>query len=163
MARGMLPDKDGRTGWLIPLLSFAGVIPFAAGAAILAIFRHDVSGDFGWVLPGLVGWGLAILSFMAGTQWGMAVARPEAASGQRLVLLLASNAITIAGWASLLFAPLKTGIAVVALGFLMLLLSERAAVSGQMVTPQYWRMRVIVTALVVLCLGAAMGSAMGML
>ena len=131
---------------LVPALTIAGIIPFAAGALyLLAPF-----GPPHWhalVSTALAWWAVIILSFMAGSYWGMAV------TGQAdPLLLIGSNAAAIAAWAALIGLPSDwIPVAISTLFALLLLLEWRAYATGR-VPLFYLRLRMGITSAVVICL-----------
>lgn len=141
-----LAASDRRSPRLVSLLACAGVLPFAAGALYLIVpfgpgyFYPLAATALGW-------WAVIILSFMAGSFWGMAVA------GQvDPVLLIGSNIAAILGWAALIALPSPwIPVAITALFALLLLLDWRAWATGQ-VPLFYLRLRMAITSAAVLCL-----------
>ena len=130
------------------LLGLAGVLPFAWGALNVLIpgfgdWSLDVLG------PRLTGrallllYGTVILSFMSGTVWGFAT-RAEGRPAAILYALSTAPAL----WA--LFLGFSA--AMLALGFLALLPLDRHAWRAGLAPPWWMRLRLLLTALVVLCL-----------
>lgn len=137
------------------VLGFAGVVPFAAAA--LGV----------WVLPdhhaatalfAQLAYGAAILSFLGGVHWGYGLAdaasgrSTEAAFSQRLGW---SVLPALVAWASLLLAP-APALGVLLVAFAAHFTGDRIAASRGYLPPWYARLRKHLTALVVLCLGAAL-------
>ena len=137
---------DNELPRLILALTLAGIIPFAAGALYLIVpfgppyLYPLVHTALGW-------WAVIILSFMAGTYWGMAV------SGRAdLTLLIGSNIAAIAAWGALTGLPSPwVPVAISVLYALLLLLDWRAFAIGR-VPLSYLRLRMAVTSAVVVCL-----------
>lgn len=131
---------------LVSALALAGIIPFAAGALYLVApvgpphFYPLVSTALAW-------WAVIILSFMAGTYWGMAVAgRADP------LLLIGSNVAAIAAWGVLIALPSAwIPVAISVLYALLLLLEWRAYAIGR-VPLFYLRLRMAITSAVVICL-----------
>lgn len=131
---------------LVPLLSWAGIIPFAALAIYLVVPFGEPS-YYRLVSTALAWWSVIILGFMAGSYWGMALT-----NGGDRVLMVASNVAAIAAWAALILLPADwTPVAVSALFALLLPLEWRACTKG-LVPPSYLRLRMAITTAVVLCL-----------
>ena len=130
------------------LLGLAGVLPFAWGALTVLI---PALGDWSWSNIGarltgrtlLLLYGTVILSFMSGVNWGFATR----AEGRHAAVLYALSTLP-ALWAVFLgFSTL-----LLALGFLALLLLDRHARKAGLAPPWWMRLRLLLTALVVLCL-----------
>ena len=130
------------------LLGLAGVLPFAWGALTVLI---PALGDWSWSTIGarltgrtlLLLYGTVILSFMSGVNWGFATR----AEGRHAAVLYALSTLP-ALWAVFLgFSTL-----LLALGFLALLLLDRHAQKAGLAPPWWMRLRLLLTALVVLCL-----------
>ena len=130
------------------LLGLAGVLPFAWGALTVLI---PALGDWSWSNIGarltgrtlLLLYGTVILSFMSGVNWGFATR----AEGRHAAVLYALSTLP-ALWAVFLgFSTL-----LLALGFLALLLLDRHVQKAGLAPPWWMRLRLLLTALVVLCL-----------
>jgi hypothetical protein len=130
------------------LLGLAGVLPFAWGALTVLI---PALGDWSWSTIGarltgrtlLLLYGTVILSFMSGVNWGFATR----AEGRHAAVLYALSTLP-ALWAVFLgFSTL-----LLALGFLALLLLDRHVQKAGLAPPWWMRLRLLLTALVVLCL-----------
>ena len=136
------------------LLGLAGLIPFAWGAATL---YSDALATFGatWLGPRFIGpyvqlaYGTVILSFMSGVLWGFATrtSGAQAAFGYALATVPAL-------WAFLMVGGGPTSAAInLIFGFLGVLMLD-FAFSRWGLTPPWWMaLRILLTALVVVCLG----------
>jgi hypothetical protein len=136
------------------LLGLAGLFPFLWGAAgllvpaIAEISRQTMSPDFSHrVLLGQ--YGIVILCFMSGVIWGFAT-RAEG----RLATTFYVLSVLPALWAfGVGFVPLRLSILWIALGFAGLLLIDLAA-ARRGLAPEWWmRLRLLLSAVVLLCLG----------
>lgn len=126
---------------LTALLTYGGAIPFLAGA-----LAH-VTGIGGENAANLLSyWAFAILIFMAGTLWGIAIAFPQAI---RPSLFLASNAVVLATIAALWFVPINQAFLLFAIGFGALLWLDRQAHRAGATDSAYWTLRQRVTLIVV--------------
>lgn len=131
---------------LVSALALAGIIPFAAGALYLVIpfgpphFYPLVSTALAW-------WAVIILSFMAGTYWGMAVSDQADP-----LLLVGSNVAAIAAWGVLIGLPAPLIPAAISVLYALLLLLEWRAYATGRVPLFYLRLRMAVTSAVVICL-----------
>ena len=138
---------------LIPILTYAGAIPFIA-PFLFAMAAPSLPPEWGFYLPmvtlGAFYWGLIILNFMAGTLWGMAATSAQInGEGARSLwpLLLGSNAIAIVSWVNVL-TPYQSPL-YMAFGFLALIPLDRIAQHRGLIGERYFRMRMIVTGIVV--------------
>jgi len=77
-------------------LAWAGVLPFVA-LLVSAFFAHPPS----WLKTLLIGYGVLILAFMAGTLWMQALLEPSPGRRSRIQLIV-SNALVLAAWPALL-------------------------------------------------------------
>ncbi len=64
-------------------LGYGGLLPFAAGAALVWLVRADV---LPYVALGLVAYGALIVSFLGGIHWGLAMRQAAPAPAPRLLL-----------------------------------------------------------------------------
>ncbi len=123
-------------------LGWAGVIPFA-GLALAAIL--------GIALPvapafALAAYGTAILSFMGGAQWGLAIRSGAGARGYAVSVLPA-----LLAWVALLL-PTRPGLGLLAAGFAALLAYDLWTVRAGEAPPWYGRLRLQLSGAVVLIL-----------
>lgn len=138
---------------LIPILTYAGAIPFVA-PFLFAMAAPVLPPEWGFWLPMVTlaafYWGLIILNFMAGTLWGMAATGAHL-KGEGLhslwPLLLGSNVIAIVSWVNIL-TPYQSPL-YMAFGFLALLPLDRIAQHRGLIGDRYYRMRMTVTGIVV--------------
>lgn len=88
---------------LYACLALAGTVPFIVGAVGLSV-GYSFLPVIGATVLAISLYALVILSFMAGTQWGMFFIAPHPRRGW---LLLWSNFVALAGWSLFLFtAPI---------------------------------------------------------
>lgn len=132
---------------LIKVLTFAGALPFII--ALLFTFLgyefFNVSGQQ-WFLT----YGLLILSFMAGTLWGQVVNQTTK------TIAIVTNIITLLAWFAFLLADTTTILTVNALGFIALYLLESQLMTLVKRPSYYLRLRLHVTAIVVIAHGLMM-------
>lgn len=130
------------------LLGWAGVIPFAAFAFATALELR---------LPGLrpepilLAYAAAILSFMGGAQWGLAIGEAPV-DGQRLAV---SVIPALLAWTALL-QPLDTGLLLCLIAFLGLLAYDLLTVRQGRSPAWYGTLRLQLTGAVVGCLALAL-------
>jgi ATP/ADP translocase len=128
-------------------LAFAGALPFVASALLLWA-GHTSLPVLGSVSKIAASYGLLILAFMAGVQWGQRLVGIETS----LNLFVTSNAVALAGWFSYLLLSPKLFFASLALLFaVVLLIDKRLAAEGHL-SDDYIRTRTTVSALVVISL-----------
>ena len=135
--------RSPRSSGAIPLsaaaLGWAGVLPFLAGAlAVVLRLAGSTPGEL------LAAYGTAILSFMGGVQWGVAMRVDE--TGWRGYAISVLPALL--GWAALLM-PRPVGLAVLAAGFCALLAYDLWTARRGEVPAWYARLRVQLTVAVV--------------
>ncbi|MEM9756576.1 MAG: DUF3429 domain-containing protein [Pseudomonadota bacterium] len=136
------------------ILGLSGVLPFAWGALTvlspaLAQTTDSLIGDGFHGRALLTVYGLTILAFMSGTLWGFGTRSPNRTA--RLSYAL-SVLPALYGVVAVQF-PARSACVALAIGFVILLaLDARSQAIGE--APKWWlRLRVLLTALVVICLG----------
>ncbi len=128
-------------------LAFAGALPFVVSALLLWAGHASVP-VLGTVSNIAASYGLLILSFMAGVQWGQQLSGIETG----LNLFLSSNAIALAGWFAYLLLSSRLFFACLAVLFAVLLMIDRRLGAEGHLSTDYMRTRTVVSALVVLSL-----------
>jgi hypothetical protein len=126
-------------------LGYAGLLPFVAGA-VLIWFEEPVNPFF--VLQAFHVYSIMVLAFLCGTWWGFAFSDLD--RRLRRWLLLASNVLFVSLWLVMLFLPSLHTLAVLGLAYAILLLPE-LGFRELPVDAGYRRMRIILTAVVMLC------------
>lgn len=128
-------------------LAFAGALPFVASALLLWAGNTSVP-LLGAVSNIAASYGLLILAFMAGVQWGQRLSGVET----KVNLFLVSNGIALAGWFSYLLLSPRLFFASLAVLFAVLLLIDRRLGDEGHLTAEYVHTRTVVSALVVMSL-----------
>jgi Protein of unknown function (DUF3429) len=128
-------------------LAFAGALPFVASALLLWA-GHTSLPVLGSVSNIAASYGLVILAFMAGVQWGQRLSGVETT----LNLFLISNATALAAWFSYLLLSPRLFFASLAVLFAVVLLIDRRLAAEGHLSADYVRTRTAVSALVVLSL-----------
>lgn len=106
------PARDERDIPPTPLaLGLAGLAPFIALALAVALQHRDIAGVD--AAQALLGYGAAILSFLGGVHWGLALRHPSAAT--RRLLYALSVAPPLWAWAALVVGE-AAGLAMLAAG-----------------------------------------------
>lgn len=134
----------GDTNALMQGLTYAGALPFLAGASCHITGYGDVN-----AANLTCYWAFTILMFMAGTVWGIAVAAPQRIAPN---LFIASNVVVLATCGALWFVPFNEAALLFAIGFGVLLWLDRQAASAGATSTVYATMRARVTAIVIACL-----------
>jgi hypothetical protein len=94
-------------------------------------------------------YGLVIISFLAGTHWGMHFTIKET---WRDYLALLSNAIVITVWLFALLFSLKIMIITYIVFFLLLLIIDKKLLQSNVINASYFQIRCIATTIVVITL-----------
>jgi hypothetical protein len=143
------PIRDIPTGAL--LLGLGGVLPFAACAAAMVVLD-----DAAWqaeAAQALAAYGAVILSFLGGVRWGAAFALPRAQLTPELVLAVIPSLLA---WCALLLPGELQPLMALALGIAVFgVLDVREG--GRGAWPAWYpRLRLLLTVLVLVCLGVAL-------
>lgn len=128
---------------LFTVLAFAGAIPFTA-AALLSL------GDVGIAMPSgdlygiAASYGLAIISFLAGTHWAFQLLR---ANETPFDLFISSNVAVVVVWLAFLALSMAWVLAIEAIAFVALLMVDYRLLKIGVVTELYFRARAIASAI----------------
>lgn len=133
---------------LYTLLALAGALPFVAGALLLVLGVDSLPG-LGLLDQLVASYGLAIVCFLAGAHWGTYLTGRSADS---INLFVISNAIVLAAWFAYVGAAPRMAIGVQIVAFLTLLLIDSRLHGRGIISAAYYRMRKLVTLLVIVCL-----------
>lgn len=133
-----------------PYLTFAGAIPFVA-AAIWITLGVDAIFVLGNTADILSAYGVVIASFMAGSHWGTHLSL-TADNAWALRLPIFSNAIAVLLWLGFLSLSVVGFIWLLVLGFIALLAIDYGLCHVDIISKQYFKIRVSVTWIVVLSL-----------
>lgn len=137
--------KDKRT---YSTLTMAGVTPFVA-CAILPLAGFDSIEMLGPLADVAAGYGLAIISFLAGIHWATRIYDRQPTG---VNLLVASNVVFVAVWLAYALGTLEFALATQIAALLVLLGVDRWLLGNDVITPHYFRTRSVATALAVLSL-----------
>lgn len=133
---------------LIRQLSYAGLVPFLAGAFLLGwYFEGPVS--VLWVETALMSYTLAIIAFLSGVHWAVALFFPEKAPVNLFVL---SNALVVAAWLCFLIGCAGLFYVLAILIFAILLWVDQRLFRSSVISRVYFRLRRQVTLIAVACL-----------
>ncbi|MBU5615711.1 DUF3429 domain-containing protein [Psychrobacter sp. TAE2020] len=133
-----------------PYLTFAGTIPFIAGA-ILLIMGVDAVRVFGKTEHILAVYGLVIATFMAGAQWGNHLSLTDD-NRWAVRLPIASNVVALILWLGFLTLSAVGFMALLIFAFISLLMVDYGLYQAQIISPDYFTVRKYVTAIVVVAL-----------
>lgn len=145
----------GDTSPLMQGLTYAGALPFLAGASCHITGYGDVN-----AANLTCYWAFTILMFMAGTLWGIAVVAPQRIAPN---LFIASNVVVLATCGALWFVPFNEAALLFAAGFGVLLWLDRQAEQAGATSTAYGTMRVRVTTIVIACLALVAFVPMGLI
>lgn len=135
-------------------LGLAGLIPFLAAAAVIALRPSIAMGGFDVPLSGygqmvMLAYGRVILAFMAGVLWGFAA---RGAAG----FWAYAASVTPALWVFFTsFLPDPREALTLAIGFAALLALDWAFARAGLTPPWWMRLRMLLTAVVLACLATA--------
>lgn len=139
-----MEQAGGTNRTLMQALTYAGALPFLAGASCHITGYGDVN-----AANLTCYWAFTILMFMAGTLWGIHVVAPQKVSPN---LLIASNVVVLGTCAALWFVPFNEAALLFAIGFGVLLWLDRRAMEAGATDTAYGTMRARVTGIVMTCL-----------
>ncbi|MDJ0748430.1 MAG: DUF3429 domain-containing protein [Woeseiaceae bacterium] len=127
------------------VLTMAGVTPFVACAVLPLFGVHSINllGPLGDVAAG---YGLAIVSFLAGIHWATQLYELQKTSFN---LLLASNVVFVAVWLVYALGTLGAALVVQAIALVTLLGLDRWLLGSGVITQHYYRVRGAATVLAV--------------
>ena len=127
------------------ILTMAGVTPFVA-CALLPLFGVDSIYPVGPLGEVAAGYGLAIVSFLAGIHWATQLYGLQKTSFN---LLIVSNIVFVATWLAYAIGSLAMALIVQALALVVLLGVDRWLLGTGVITGHYLRMRSAATVLAV--------------
>lgn len=130
---------------IVYLLGYAGLLPFVA-CAVLAWFDEPISPFF--VFHVFIIYSIVILAYLCGSWWGFSFAVAE--TGPRNTLLLGSIGLLLLLWLLLVFYQNEWAVVMLTAGYLVLYAGEKMN-PALPVDGGYRRMRLLLTAVVVLC------------
>ncbi len=136
-------------------LGWAGVLPFAALSALTLIESGATTGiGQGAILQALITYGMIILSFMGGVQWGLEMTRGDGKSPDAIGFAASVVPALVAFGAS--FVNPMAALVILAVGFVLLLAYDLRRIRAGIGPGWYAGLRFQLSTAVVLCLGAAM-------
>lgn len=133
---------------LVRQLTYAGLIPFLVSAFVLG-WGGDAPVGLEFFETVLMSYSLAIISFLCGVHWGVALLFPEKTP---LNLFVLSNVLVVAVWLCFLLDCAGLFYLLAALVFAMLLWVDAKLFRCSVLNRVYYQLRKQVTAIVVACL-----------
>lgn len=133
---------------LCPFLAYAGAIPFVACAVMMWMGQRDLAGIL-YVEDVLIVYGLVIATFLNGVHWGTYLYQSERSP---LNLFITSNVVTIAIWLVFMTTTLVVTLISQMIAFAILLLIDWWLLRAAVIPASYFRLRFIVTVIVVVSL-----------
>ena len=133
---------------LYTTLALAGALPFLACALLplMGVVALEPIGS----LDGLASsYGLSIISFLAGIHWATYLLKQDQV---RTNLFVTSNVVFLGVWIAFVVGGLKVALASQIIAFVYLMWVDRGLLRSMVISNTYFRMRLIVTGLVVLSL-----------
>ena len=127
------------------VLTMASVTPFVA-CAVLPLFGVDSIDFLGPLGEVAAGYGLAIISFLAGIHWATQLYEIQKTPFN---LLLASNVVFVAVWLVYALGTLEAALIVQAIALATLLGLDRWLLGSGVITQHYYRVRGTATVLAV--------------
>lgn len=128
---------------LYSLLAFAGVVPFLA-CALLPLIGIDTLPRIGRLDEVVNSYGLAIICFLSGIHWAQhlhgKVAMP-------FNLMLSSNVIFLFAWFAFILAATNWSLALQIIALVAILLVDWRLTRAGIIDAEYFRVRLIATAL----------------
>ncbi len=131
------------------ILSLAGALPFALN---IMINQEIVPASYLSILfsnKNTLTYGAIILSFLSGIQWGLVISSQLTSYKS---LLISSNIVTLAAWASTLLPNLSTSLILLIMGFIYQLIIDIHLGNKAFFPSWYTRLRKAVTLIVIMLL-----------
>lgn len=146
----MAGSSDHKASKRVPgaalVLGWLGLLPFVAGAVMLWV------GGPGWMEAALRYYAAAILAFIGGIHWGLAIADSKAPLSFEGKLQLALSVIpALVAWVALM-RPVEASLLIMAFAFLLLLVGDMLATIAGEAPGWYPRLRIPLTVGVILSL-----------
>lgn len=126
-------------------LAYSGALPFVFCAALMALgHRHiALAGELSTIINT---YSLVIIVFMSGIYWGLYF---NGQIYQKIYLLIISNIITILSWFAFLFIGMPIVLLFYSVMFLILLIIDYKLLEENVITQNYFKTRMTVTAIVI--------------
>lgn len=128
------------------ILAYCGAIPFIVFALLHLADIQQIK-HLGTTTQLTISYGLLIVSFMCGIHWGIQLQRSIKTN-----LFIISNVLTLSCWFIYLMGPVFIIIITYILCFSALLYIDHQLKSSSMISGEYFKMRTIVTSIVIISL-----------
>jgi hypothetical protein len=139
-------DQFVRAAWI---LGVGGLVPFVVGALLIATYNEIADPSYLWLA--VSAWAAVILSFLGGARWGAALNETARKSPTTLALSVVPS---LAAWA-LVQVPQPWNFVGFAVAFSIQGVWDYTATrEGRIEAPWYAQLRLVLTAVVVLCMVA---------
>lgn len=126
-------------------LAYSGALPFVFCAALMALGHRHIA--LAGELPTIINtYSLVIIVFMSGIYWGLYF---NGQIYQKIYLLIISNIITILSWLAFLFIGMPIVLLFYSVMFLILLIIDYKLLEENVITQNYFKTRMTVTAIVI--------------
>lgn len=126
-------------------LAYSGALPFVFCAALMALGHRHIA--LAGELPTIINtYSLVIIVFMSGIYWGLYF---NGQIYQKIYLLIISNIITILSWFAFLFIGMPIVLLFYSVMFLILLIIDYKLLEENVITQNYFKTRMTVTAIVI--------------
>ena len=126
-------------------LAYSGALPFVFCAALMALGHRHIA--LAGELPTIINtYSLVIIVFMSGIYWGLYF---NGQIYQKIYLLIISNIITILSWFAFLFIGMPIVLLFYSVMFLILLIIDYKLLEESVITQNYFKTRMTVTAIVI--------------
>lgn len=137
-------DQFVRAAWI---LGVGGLVPFVVGSVLIATYSEIADPSYLWLA--VSAWAAIILSFLGGARWGAALNERARKSPTTLAL---SVLPALAGWVCVQL-PQPWNFVGFAVAFCVQGVWDYTATrEGRIETPWYAQLRLVLTAVVVLCM-----------
>lgn len=130
----------------------AGAIPFIAAAAAILGGVESI-GPVHSVTASLVAYGLAIVSFVAGTHWGIYLQFKASAPTN---LFVSSNSAVLVPWLTFVVGSIDGTLVALVLTFMFLLIIDWRLYRSNLIEAAYFRLRVTATVIASIALLAVL-------
>ena len=124
-------------------LAFAGTLPFLV-CALLPLAGVSNLEPFGRLDLLANSYGLAIVSFLAGIHWSMALMRPRQTPFN---LLISSNIVLLVTWFAFVLAETSLSLMTQIAALVVLLLIDRRLANNAVISGSYFQARLVATVL----------------
>lgn len=139
------------------MLGAAGIIPFlACTIGLLAGLTLPLLGGGARLTQALVVYGVAILSFLGGVRWGIAIGYEDAGKARRDYIIAVVPALV--GWFAALLSP-TAALWTLCVAFILLAILDYGLYCREVAPEWYGRLRLWLSAAVAVLLGAAAAAA----